>query len=120
MTQDSKTPAAIVVTVPRDSQMKTEPAEVIAKFRSLKIALAAVLAIAGITLSPEVSESADIVIQSGTAAVFAAYSIWSAIRQGVETRNAVYSPATVERIAEAADTNGEIAVVTGDPKNAVV
>lgn len=102
------------VTVPTDTDLATEPATVIAKAQAIKVAVVAVLSIVGITLSPELSDNIDTLIQSAVAVAFGVYALWSTWRQGQETRQAVYSPAAVKRVAQA----DVVEVLSGNPSEA--
>ena len=106
----------VLVTVPTDDAMAAEPAATVAKAQQVKIAIVAVLAIAGITLSPELSTNIDTLIQSAVAVAFGVYSLWAAWRQGQDTRAHVYAPSTVAKIAEAA----QVDVLPGSPADAEV
>lgn len=106
----------VLVTVPDDPALASEPAAVIARARQVKVAIVAVLAIAGITLSPELSANIDTLIQTAVAVAFGLYSVYAAWRQGRDTRNAVYSPVSASRIAQAAQAD----VLPGSPTDAEV
>jgi hypothetical protein len=112
-------PAAPAVIVPDDERMATEPAEVIARAHQIRVGLAALLSVAGIVLAPELVEQIDELIQVAITVGFGLYAWWNNYKQGRETREAVYAPATVATIAEAANKAGQAAkrtgVATGDP-----
>lgn len=80
--------------------LEREPARAIARVKKLWVGVAGILTVLGIIITPELTESVDLLIQGAIGTAYGAYAIWQAHRQGELTRSQVYAPATVERMVE--------------------
>jgi len=111
---NTQTSEPVIVPVPSDETLATEPAKWIGKMTSLKNAAWLIAAATGTAITPELDGAVDAVIKYGILAIFGLITIYNAIRQGLQTREAVYSPAAAAAIAEAP----HVKVVPGDPRHA--
>lgn len=99
-----------IVEIPREAEMRTEPARVIGEqyagkdnVRLLIVGGAGLAAALGVNFAPDVPQYVEMIANAGIPMILAAYAKWQLARnakaQAEDTRAVAFSPATAERLA---------------------